>query len=393
MLAFSWNGEQRDNFDIYVKVIDAPRAVRLTTNPAPDIGPRWSPDGQKIAFIRNPGPAGRVIVIPALGGEEHVAGITHGKCVYWTPDGRSLLVSRRPAPGRPWAGYMISLDSGESRQITFPPEDAGNGDYDLVPSPDGLTVAFCRAPRHPQAEIWVLDLQSGKSRPLLESEVQLAGLAWTPSGREIVFSSRKSGMSSLWVVPSPGGEPAPLGGTALNATRPSVASRSPGLDRIAYQHVQRTANLFALDLNSAAPPQRIAGSDRVTVMPQFSADERRIAFASDRSGYFSIWIARADGTEARDIAAGQHLMAGAPRWSPDGTRIAFDAHGNAGESSDIYVIDADGSASPRRLLPPANDRLRPARSRRWPLDLFFVESIRDRGRFGGCQQRVAPLRR
>ena len=121
MLAFSWNGEQRDNFDIYVKMIDAPHAVRLTSNPAPDIAPRWSPDGQRIAFIRNPGPGGQVIVIPALGGEEHAAGLSDGKSVYWTADGGSLLVSRRPAAGKPWAGYIISLESSASQKITFPP--------------------------------------------------------------------------------------------------------------------------------------------------------------------------------------------------------------------------------------------------------------------------------
>src|SRR5262249_30687554 len=44
-IAFVWDGETRDNFDIYVKDIRTGAQVRLTNDPADDFSPAWSPDG------------------------------------------------------------------------------------------------------------------------------------------------------------------------------------------------------------------------------------------------------------------------------------------------------------------------------------------------------------
>ena len=56
-VAFAWNGEKEDNFDIYVKLVDAGAPLRLTSNPADECAPAWSPDARYIAFCRDlPGP-------------------------------------------------------------------------------------------------------------------------------------------------------------------------------------------------------------------------------------------------------------------------------------------------------------------------------------------------
>jgi DNA-binding winged helix-turn-helix (wHTH) protein len=55
LVAFTWNGEKQDNFDIYVIPIQSGSPVRLTTDPAEDVSPAWSPDGRTIAFLRRLG--------------------------------------------------------------------------------------------------------------------------------------------------------------------------------------------------------------------------------------------------------------------------------------------------------------------------------------------------
>ena len=47
---------QQNNFDIYIKQVDGVTPVRLTTDPAVDSYPAWSPDGRTIAFTRFPWP-------------------------------------------------------------------------------------------------------------------------------------------------------------------------------------------------------------------------------------------------------------------------------------------------------------------------------------------------
>ena len=59
-VAFSWNGEKQDNFDIYVMPISSGNPVRLTTDPAQDTSPAWSPDGRTIAFLRRLGECRRL---------------------------------------------------------------------------------------------------------------------------------------------------------------------------------------------------------------------------------------------------------------------------------------------------------------------------------------------
>ena len=48
-VAFSWDGENQNNYDIYVMLASGGPPLRLTTDPAEDSAPAWSPDGRHIA--------------------------------------------------------------------------------------------------------------------------------------------------------------------------------------------------------------------------------------------------------------------------------------------------------------------------------------------------------
>ena len=70
-MAFVWNGEKEDNYDIYVKQIgSAGPPMRLTTSPAAESSPAWSPDDRWIAFMRRQQGNVAVMLIPPLGGPE-----------------------------------------------------------------------------------------------------------------------------------------------------------------------------------------------------------------------------------------------------------------------------------------------------------------------------------
>ena len=103
-VAFSWDGEKEDNFDIYVKRVGPGPPLRLTSNLAVDRIPAWSPDGSSIAFLRTLGSGkNAVVLVPPLGGPERVLGestsVSLGavaEALAWTPDSKWLVIFDRP---------------------------------------------------------------------------------------------------------------------------------------------------------------------------------------------------------------------------------------------------------------------------------------------------------
>ena len=158
-VAFSWNGPDERNFDIYVKTAAAGTAgavppLRLTTDPADDINPVWSPDGTSIAFLRkiNPENQFKVLLIPALGGPERKladvsipeTGWLYAPYLAWMPDNQSLVITDRPSPEHPTALYLLSTRTGEKQQLTFPPQGVLGDSCVFIPA-DGKAIAFRRA--------------------------------------------------------------------------------------------------------------------------------------------------------------------------------------------------------------------------------------------------------
>lgn len=374
MAAFSWNGEKQDNFDIYVKVVDASNPLRLTTDPARDSAPAWSPDGGKIAFLRNQGPSGEVYVISALGGPEKRITASSGWSVGWTADSRNLLVMDRKSTATPYAGFTVSVETGERKALTAPPPNSIYGDYDFVASPDGRSIAFCRMVSPPVGEIWLLSTAGGQPEKLAVSRRYLAGLAWTPDGRKIVFSSDQSGVSALWIVDAkPPAAPSLLAGVETGALRPSIPAR-PRLDRVAYQRQERVDRLWRSSLSTGkmSAPKCIVPSAGRDYLPQISPNREWITFASDRSGTAELWLCRLDGSELRNLTAGSRLISGSPRWSPDGRAIVFDAHTSDG-NYDIYQISAAGGPV-RRMTWDKAEEVRPS----WSADGRWIYFTSDR---------------
>jgi DNA-binding winged helix-turn-helix (wHTH) protein len=184
-VAFSWDGEHQDNFDIYVKQVDRADAVRLTSDPARDMSPAWSPDGRYIAFARE----GAVFLIPPTGGTERKVAEVRAGDIEWTRDSKSLIVSARTL--RECRLLRVSVDTGEPTELTSPPggQDFSAGDFNVALSPDGLNVAFVRYHTANVLYLYLMPLTGGEPRRLTQNESQVYGVTWTADGREIVYSS------------------------------------------------------------------------------------------------------------------------------------------------------------------------------------------------------------
>ncbi|HEU4748853.1 MAG TPA: hypothetical protein VFS56_10160 [Gemmatimonadaceae bacterium] len=159
-------------------------------------------------------------------------------------------------------------------------------------SPDGRRIVFATRTQNSS----VLDLSNGRLTVVGTGAISPR---WSPDGRKIVFWKLGTGPKDIWVMDADGSNQVRLtngGGENLEA--------------------------------------------------DFSPDGSRIVFRRNTGDGGDLWTMNADGTGASLLYAGERMDSDA-RWSPDGTRIAFVSivpSGSTGTTSEIFVINADGSS-------------------------------------------------
>jgi Tol biopolymer transport system component len=359
-VAFSWNGEKQDNFDIYVKLIGSGNQLRLTTAPEADSCPVWSPDGRSIAFLRErPGGKASVYLVSPLGPPERkVAEIGYLDSLAWAPDGKSLVVTDRNSDKEPLGLFLLSVESGERRRLTSAPEKLF---IDSQPafSPDGHTLAFIREVAVGFRDIYLLTLSEDfqpigePKRFTFENQLSFRPV-WTLDGDEIIFSSGPYLSYSLFRIAASGsGKPQRLAGAGEDG---SEAIISPRMQRLVYTRELIDVNIWRLEVHGPhekiSAPMKLISSTRIDAHAQFSPDGKKIVFSSNRTGSFEIWICDSDGSNPQPLTS-LGSGCGFPHWSPDGERIAFCS--NLDGQWEIYVISANGGKPKRFTSSPAAD--------------------------------------
>lgn len=88
-------------------------------------------------------------------------------------------------------------------------------------------------------------------------------------------------------------------------------------------------------------------------MPHLAPDNRRVAFTTDRTGAWEIWLTDFDGSNPVQLTFLEARASGYPRWSPNGEQIVF--HSNIGGQVDIYRIPAAGGKPQNLTADPSVD--------------------------------------
>jgi eukaryotic-like serine/threonine-protein kinase len=360
MVAFMWDGEHQDNFDIYVKVIGSGEPLRLTSNPRPEVTPLWSPDGRFIAFSRTPaGPAtgGRetIYTIPVLGGPERIVG--PGFANDWSPDG-TLILALVATEGEAASWRLVTVADGSSRRliVTPPGSTLGRGRF----SPDGRKVFYVE--QTAPAESHLNEIEVAGTEP---KRIPIAGLrsidtfAWV-GANDLILGGRtfQSAVPRFYRVPASGGVPDPL---SFGANGSGVHT-FPGAGALVYSWDELSENIWRVGAwpGGDRQPRRWITGDGPMMNPAVSPVSDRIAFASRRTGNWTIWTSDADGNAAAPAVrfpSGATRMIGSPAWSPDGNQIAFDVR--IGNYPNIFVAVV-GSGSPQQITEGNGQNLVPA---------------------------------
>jgi Tol biopolymer transport system component/DNA-binding winged helix-turn-helix (wHTH) protein len=388
-VAFSWNGRTQDNYDIYVKLAGPGEPQRLTTSPAREDWPTWSPDGRFVAFIRftSSDTVGDLVVIPAHGGAEttiatlFLPGIPPSvrplSNLSWTPDEKWLVFGGTTSANDPRGIWLISRDGLVQRRLTEAPEN-GLNDHSPAVSPDRTHLAFLRARTVGRHSIFVVPLTtdlapSGAPRRLTDEDSGVIGFAWTQDGRDLVFSSGGHlGLSRTAKIPV-----APNSNRAAAPEFLPFGEQATGISiaptgRLVYSARFRDTALYELALpGRPAPPVALTAFSSTfdEQTPDYSVDGR-LAFASTRSGAQEIWIANSDGSNPVMLTSMGGPQCSNPQWSPDGKTILFNSR-RAG-SADLYLLQPDtGKLTPLTDDPSDEGEARWSRDARW---IYFAST-------------------
>jgi Tol biopolymer transport system component/DNA-binding winged helix-turn-helix (wHTH) protein len=367
-VAFAWDGPNEDNRDIYVKLVGPGQPLQLTTDPQRDVNPAWSPDGRLIAFERSGAGGGvKVFVVPALGGAERLVATLDsrgfGGNLAWTPDGKWIAVDGRPSRETTTGIWLMPLEGAERRRLT---EIGGLDGWDMSPafSPDGRYLAFIRARKRGLNAVYVLSLSS-RWTPLgapvrITAEISnMPGLAWSPDGMSLVFSSggHQGSITRLHRIAfTPTLSTQPVRPEVLPFGQQATAVTISRTGRLVYSAQTRDAALWKLPLTAshgALVPVPVASSTYDELTPDYSPDGKRLAFTSNRSGDEEIWIANADGSNPEPVTSMKGPLCANPRWSPDGRAILFNSRREG--SADLYLLTPDTGEIQRITDDPAEE--------------------------------------
>lgn len=253
-IAFTGNGIQTMN-------ADGSGVQTVTPNGA---APAWSPDGARIAFIKNDGNDNEIFVMNADG-----TGITQ------------LTFNTADDQGPTW--------SADGTKIGF--NGNSTGVYQIYTiSPTGGT---------PTA------LTSGAGGNFTPS--------WSPNGAKIAFTSTRDGHNEIYVMNPDGTGQTRL--TALYADGNYDATWSPDGSKIAYTHGGGVPDIFVMNADGSNPVNLTNTAGVPEASATWSPDGTKIVYVRDVSGIGDIFVMNANGTSQTNIT-NTSSSESLPDWQP-----------------------------------------------------------------------------
>ncbi len=349
--------------DLWLVPREGGLAVPLASPPGRELFPRFSPDGRTIAFIGNYDGNRDVYTVPTEGGvpkriTHHPAGET---LCDWTPDGQRLIYYARGVQDYPRAQelFWVSAEGGLPEKLPVP--YGANGSLDatgtwLAYTPHSRDFRTWKRYRGGMAtDIWLFNLKTHESRRITTWEGTDTFPMW--HGRRVYYLSDAGSKHKLniWVYDLDSGDRRQVTHfDEFDCKWPAIGPDDGGPGTIVFQN---GPDLYLLDLASekatrlevripgARPklrPKRVDASNyifRVTISP---TGKRVVASARG-----DIWTLPAHKGSQRNLTRTNGVAERQPKWSPDGKWIAY--FSDATGEYELYITRSDGRGETRQL--------------------------------------------
>ena len=335
-----------NNLDIWVRQVSGGDPIQLTQDPADDHQPSFSPDGGQIVF-RSERAGGGIYIISALGGEDRPL-TSKGRNPRFSPAGDWIAFWVGPVAGYPLGAqagkiFLIPPTGGNPKQID-PPGILAAGCP--IWSPDGTHLLFYGsdssnlAVLFPTSDWWVWPLAGGNAvktgafEVFAAQNINLTLPSLVPAPAEWmddrVFFSAKAGDSvSLWQV-SISPKNWRITGPAHRLTTGSGLDIRPSLAKtglLVFSSLVENADIWSLPIDASqgrvkGPPEQLTRDLAADYLPSMSADGKKLAFVSWRSGNPDIWMKDLESGKEKPLteSPAEEIR---PRISPDGSLVSY----------------------------------------------------------------------
>lgn len=258
------------------------------TIPGIDLHPKFSPDGQTIAFCRGVMNPGDIFTVPVNGGPMRRVTTENARVdqLTWLPNGKEIIYSsdqsgalslwRVPATGG--SSTLVGGITGSPLALAIDPR-GGRLAYQMVDS---------------DLNIWKLAADSDRPELFVGTTQSDDSPQFSPDGRRVAFSSNRSGSSQIWMCNADGSDQKPLTGF-VNHFVTGTPRWSPDGKWIAFDSNYGDVTDVFIISPDGGEPRRITDGITVNSLPSWSADGKWIYFCSRRSGPRQLWKISVDG--------------------------------------------------------------------------------------------------
>jgi hypothetical protein len=204
-IAFTAYAGYGEDTDLYLVWPDGRGRTQLTHTPSPisEFFPAWSPDGARLAYIRetNSSPSLELVVLDVPGGTELVIPTPGVNAIHrpaWSPDGQTIAYDGQI--GASYDVYVVAAD-GSSGPVNLTQTSQADESYPAW-SPDGSRLVFLNV-----TTLATMKPDGSDVTPIPGSPVGAFSPDWSPDGTTILFHVPLDGDPALYTIPAGGGAP------------------------------------------------------------------------------------------------------------------------------------------------------------------------------------------
>jgi serine/threonine protein kinase len=307
-----------------------------------------SPDhSQLMVFNSGSGREAQAWAVPLPTGAPRRLGDVVGHGATWSPDGRQIIFAR---------GHDLLSANAEGTEVHKLAAVSGAPAW-VAFSPDGSRLRFTDYADNHTSSVWEMQADGDDLHPLFpnwHSPPSEDHGGWTPDGRYYFFLATMGVATDIWVIREHGGLFRRASSSPMRLTTGplNIGALTLSLDgkRLFVDGYQERGELIRYDAKSRQFVPYLSGISGGEL--DFSRDGKWVTYVSypDRA----LWRSRADGSDRLQLTYSP-ISAVLPRWSPDGSAIAF-ANVAAGKPVRILVVLAEGG-TPKEVYPENRDQM------------------------------------